>query len=183
MKKILKIDFHTHPVEALKDSMGIKGIGNINQEIARKIVKSIKSAGLDGIALTEHNNFNHSWVACLQIREYFRKENLVLIPGTEIDNGDRRLLQLYIPDNYRRHIPFFNNKEWFYILARPEYHSPVNNEYLEQYLFDAVEEINLHGEYPVAESISRERKVPLIRSSDAHKLEDIGRIYMEIEAR
>jgi hypothetical protein len=48
---------------------------------------------------------------------------------------------------------------------------------------DAVEEKTLRGEYPAADLISLNRNIPKIQSSDAYKLEDIGRYYTEIETR
>jgi hypothetical protein len=183
LAKILKIDFHTHPIEALKDKMGIRGIGGINREVAAAIVESIKSAGLNGIAITEHGNFNHSWVASLEIMDHFQKERLIILPGVEVDFDGQQCLQIYVPDYYRRRIPFFNQKEWFSIMAHPGLYHPVDNEKLTSCNFDAVEEKSILGEFPLAGQISQERKILLTRSSDAHKLEDIGYAYTEVELR
>jgi hypothetical protein len=181
LPKILKIDFHTHPIEALKDKMGIKGIRDINREVASLIVESVKSAGLNGIAITEHGNFNRSWVASLEVLDYFQKERLIILPGAELDFEGQQCLQIYIPDYYRRRIPFFHQKEWFIILAHPGFYNPLDAGNLPSFSFDAVEERSLHGEFPLANQISLKRKIPLIRGSDAHKLEDIGYAYTEVE--
>ena len=181
MAKTLKIDFHTHPIEALKDRMGIKGIGNINREVAAAIVESIKSAGLNGIAITEHGNFNHSWVASLEILDHFQEERLIILPGVEADFEGQQCLQIYVPDYYRRRIPFFKQKEWFLILAHPGLNHPLDNAKLASCNFDAVEEKSLLGEFPMAGQLAQERQIPLTRSSDAHKLEDIGYAYTEVE--
>jgi len=175
------MDLHTHPIEALKDKLGIRGIHDINQEVASLIVRAIKSAGLQGIAITEHNNFNHGWVACLEILDHFNKENLVVLPGEEIDYGGQQWLHLYIPDYYRRRMPFFKGQEWFFILAHPGYYNPLEKEKFNPIKYDAVEAQSLHGDFPEAEGISQERQVPLVRSSDAHRLEDLGRYYTELE--
>ena len=71
MAKRIKLDLHTHPIEALKDHMGIKGIGDINAEVALAIVKAVKSAGLEGGPITENNNFKHNRGAALEIKEQF----------------------------------------------------------------------------------------------------------------
>jgi hypothetical protein len=180
MPRVFKIDLHTHPIAALKTQMGIRGIGDISKDVAFEIVKSIKSAGLNGIAITEHNNFNHGWVACLQIMEYFRSEKLIIIPGTEIDVKGYRFLQLYIPSFYRRQIPFFKGKEWFLILTNPGSSQPLDNSALDQIEFDAVEEKSLKGEHPASLQISKEKNVPLVRASDAESLKDIGSFFMEL---
>jgi hypothetical protein len=181
MPKIFKIDFHTHPIEALKEKMGIKGVGDINKEVAARIVDQIKSAGLNGIAITEHNNFNHSWVTSLEIFDHFNKERLIILPGAELDLDGQQYLQIYIPGYYRRRIPFFANKEWFLILAHPGFYNPLEPEAFKNFRFDAVEEKSLHGIFPLAGPISRDRNIPMTGSSDAHKLEDIGKFYTEIE--
>lgn len=183
MAKKIKLDLHTHPIEALKDRMGIKGIGDINAEVALAIVKAIKSAGLNGIAITEHNNFNHSWVAALEILDHYYKENLFIFPGAEIDYGGQQFLQIYIPDYYRRRIPFFSGKEWFLILAHPGYYNPLDKKEYDQAVFDAVEEASLHGVFTSAREISRDRNIPSIMASDAHQLEDIGKFFTEFELR
>jgi len=181
--KLFKIDFHTHPIEALKDRMGIKGIGDINREVAAAIVESVKSAGLNGIAITEHGNFNHSWIASLEILDHFQRERLIILPGVELDIDGQQFLQIYIPDYYRHRIPFFQKKEWFLILAHPGFYNPLDNGKLASFNFDAVEEKSLHGEFPPAGQISLERKIPITRGSDAHKLEDIGWAYTEVELK
>jgi histidinol phosphatase-like PHP family hydrolase len=183
MAKILKMDLHTHPIEALKDKMGIKGIQDIKGDVVSTIVKAVREAGLNGIAITEHNNFNHSWVTSLQIMDNFRRENLIILPGTEIDFEGQRYLHIYIPDIYRRRIPFFQNKEWFLILAHPGFFNPLEITRINRIKLNAVEERSLHGEFPLAEQISRERGIPTTRSSDAHKLEDLGFCYTEMEVK
>jgi histidinol phosphatase-like PHP family hydrolase len=183
VSKILKIDLHTHPIEALREQMGIKGIGNINSKVAEAITRAIKAAGLNGIGITEHNNFNHSWVASLEILDNFYKENLVILPGTEIDYDGQQFLRIYIPDHYRRRMPFFKNQEWFHILAHPGYYHILDTSRFKQLSFDAAEEKSLQGDFALAEQISREKDIPVIRSSDAHKLEDIGSYYAELEYR
>lgn len=181
MAKTLKLDLHTHPIEGLKEAMGIKGIGNINIQVAGAIVNAVKSAGLNGIAITEHNNFNHGWVAALEIFDHFRKENLVILPGSEIDYGNQQILQIYIPPYFRRRIPFFQGKEWFRILAHPGFYNPLDLEQIEPLKCDAVESRSLHGEFSVSGEIAERKSIPVIQTSDAHRLEDIGRWYTEVE--
>lgn len=181
MPKVLKIDLHTHPVAALKQQMGIKGIRDINKNVALEIVNSVKAAGLNGIAITEINNFNHSWVACLQIREYFQSENLIIIPGTELDIDGQQFIQLYIPTNYRRKIPFFKNKEWFNILAPKDITQSFDMTTLKKGInLDAIEEQSLKGPFLDSSRISKEFNLPLIRASDAYTLSDLGKFYMEL---
>jgi hypothetical protein len=181
MPKVLKIDLHTHPVTALKQPMGIKGIGNITKEVAFEIVKAIKAAGLDGIAITEADNFNHGWVACLQIMDYFRSENLVILPGSEFSLNGYPLLQLYIPARYRKRMPFFKNKEWFSILCQPRPVQPADPAVLDMITIDAVEEKSLRGYFPDSLEISKQHQASLIQASDTYSLKDLGSFYIELQ--
>jgi histidinol phosphatase-like PHP family hydrolase len=182
MARILKMDLHTHPIEALKDKMGIRGILDINKDVVATIIKAVKSAGLDGIAITEHNNFNHGWVTSLELMDNFRRENLIILAGAEIDYQGQQFLEIYVPPYVRRAVPFFKQKEWFFILAHPGFYNPIDvNQFADQN-FDAVECASLHGEFSIAEQISRERNIPVVKSSDAHTMEEIGFRYTEMES-
>jgi hypothetical protein len=178
---MVKIDLHTHPIDALKGEMGIKGVGSIDIRVAGAIVKCVKLAGLNGIAITEHGSFNHGWAASLEIMDNFRGENLVILPGAEIDYQGQQFLQIYVPDYYRRRMPFFKGKEWFVILAHPGHHNQPNAENLIQVDYDAVEGKSLQGDFSLAKQIASAKSIPITESSDAHKLQDIGRYYTELE--
>lgn len=188
MSRELKIDLHTHPIEALEKEMGIKGILDINKEVAKRIVEAIKAAGLDGIAITEHRDFNRSWVACLEIMKNFPKENLIILPGWKKDHkgSSQQYLEIFIPDYLRKCFKFFNEKEWFRIFAHPGHYKPFDIAGLENLekevgKFDAVEERSKHGEFKLADEISKLRNIPKIKTSDAHQLEEIGLFYMKLE--
>lgn len=183
MTRMLKIDMHTHPIEALKEKMGLKGILSLNKEVAYAVVKAIKSAGLNGIAITEHDNFNHSWVVSLEIAERFGNENLIILPGVEIDYRGQQFLQIYIPYRYRKRLPFFRGKEWFLILAHPGYYNPLEIQDVMSMHFDAVEGTSIHGDFSWASRIALAKNIPVTISSDAHSLEDIGLKYTDLELK
>ncbi len=182
MPRKLKLDLHTHPVEALRDKMHIKGIHDINLEVAEAVVKAIKSAGLDGIAVTEHNNFNHGLSLSLTILDNFRHEKLIILPGSEIDYNGQQFLQIYVPDYIRRQVPFFQGREWFYILAHPGHYNPFDINQFARLDFDGVEVESLHGNFSLAEEVSSERGIPVVKSSDAHNLNDLGFRFIELES-
>ncbi len=183
MARNVKLDLHTHPIEALREKMGIKGIGNINRAVAEEIVKAIKSAGVDGIAITECDNFNHGWVASLEIIDHFAGERLIVLPGTELQADGEHYLQIFIPERYRRRIPFFRDKEWFWILAQPGPDQTLQTENLSVTSLDAIETETLSGSFPGAQEIARTKNLPLIKASGANRLEDIGKLYLECEWR
>jgi|GEM_PF-3043689 len=181
MSKKLKLDLHTHPVEALRKELGIKGIQDINLKVAEAVVGSIRSAGIDGIAITEHGNFLHSWVTSLYIYEKFSTQNLIILPGEEVDCCGQQFLNIYIPEYIRREVSFFKGKEWFVILAHPGYYNQIDLQQLGNMEFDAVEEESTHGVFSAAERVAQIRGISLVRASDAHSLSDIGSKYIEVE--
>jgi hypothetical protein len=181
MPRKFKLDLHTHPIESLKNEMGIKGIHEISEKVAGVIVKAVKEAGLNGIAITETNNFNHGWVSGLQILDCFQKENIVILPGVELENNGQHFLQLYIPDYYRRRIPFFKKQNWFLILAHPGFYQPLEMNQLNGIKLDAVESHSRHGNFTLADQISREKNIPVVRTSDARSLSQIGQDYIEVD--
>jgi hypothetical protein len=181
MTRKFKLDLHTHPIEALKAEMGIRGIHEISEKVAETIVKTVKARGLNGIAITETNNFNHGWVAGLQILDYFQKENVAVFPGVELERQGQHFLNLYIPGYYRRRMPFFKGQDWFLVLAHPGFYQPIQKDHLSGLKLDAVEGYSLLGDFAAAEEISRERQIPIIRASDAHRLEQIGYASIEVD--
>ncbi len=183
MPRMIKLDLHTHAVEALKKEFNIRGIRDINEQAAGAIVKAVKAAGLQGIAITERNNFNYGWVTGLQVLDFFKYENVVILPGVEVEYQGLTLLQLYIPDYYRRRIPFFKQQDWFVILAGPGFNSPLDISQLEGLQIDAVEASSLKGQFPAASEISRSLNIPLLDTSDADSLSDLGKAFIEVEFR
>jgi hypothetical protein len=181
MVKTLKLDLHTHPIEALKDKMGIKGILDINKEVAAAIVQAVKSAGLDGIAITERNNFNFGWVAALEIMDHFKGENLIILPGSELTYKGQHFLSIYIPPFVRRRLPFFQGKDWFLILAHPGFYQPLELKEFIELPYDAVEAGSLLGSFDNSTEISRVKKIPVVHSSDAHSLNETGSLFTEME--
>lgn len=184
MNRKLKIDLHTHPIEAL----GIESVLNITDEVVKKIVEAIKASNLDGIAITEHRDFNKSWVTYLEIMKNFPEEKLIILPGWErdLEESEQQCLEIFIPIYIRKCFKFFKGKEWFRILAHPGYHNPLNfsdlkNLEREVGEFDAVEEQSKHGLFELAEKIHL-LGIPKIRSSDAHKLEEIGLYFIELDS-
>ena len=182
MAKVIRIDLHTHPIEALKAKMGIRGLLDINKEVAAELVHAIKSAGLNGIAITEHNNFNQGWIASLEVMDYFNRENVLILPGEELDYKGQQILNIYIPEYVRRRTPFFKDKEWFLVLANPGFHKSYDPEDFKDIEFHAVEQENLNGEFAIAKQIAEERNIPLIKCSDAKQIDKLGYRFLEISS-
>jgi hypothetical protein len=181
MAKQIKLDLHTHPFDSLKKQYNLRGIRDIRKEVIATLVKSIKDAGLNGIAITERNDFNYGLIACFEIIEQFANNKLIILPGTEIEQAGQHFVQIYVPDYYRRRIPFFKGKEWFLILAHPGHYNSLDISTLEKVKFDAVEHQSKLGEFSLAGEIMDNRQIPSLAVSDAVKLEELGLHSMTLE--
>jgi hypothetical protein len=181
MGKQLKIDLHTHPFEQLKKEMSIKGIGDINKGVVQKIVKAIKHAGLDGIAITEYNNFNFGLVASYEIMDNFKNDNLFIFPGVEYKNSDKHFIQIFVPEYLRKQIPLFKGKDWIKILIPHAGKATINLENAALEGFDLIERRSLLGDVELNEGYLQTIKLPMIEASNAHKLQDIGKMYTNVE--
>ena len=78
----LKLDLHTHCLEALRTKPTVDAV--------RQIVDAVKAKGLDGLAITEHWNKDYGFRAKEILEEHFPGE-IVLIPGQEITPCDHEL--------------------------------------------------------------------------------------------
>jgi predicted metal-dependent phosphoesterase TrpH len=182
MAQTLKIDLHTHPFHTLRGQNGVVGIRDLNKNALRPLVEAILKSGLNGIAITETDDFNWGWVAALQIKEHFPDQGLLILPGREQQFRGQHFLQIYVPEEARRRYPFFRDREWLNILAHPGYYQPLDLAALAEAQIDFVEEASLKGGFAAAQQIIQERGIPAVRASDARSLEEIGSLYMELEA-
>ncbi len=175
MRHKLKIDLHTHCFEAL-------GFPEPTEEIVGKIVRAVKEKGLDGIAVTEHNDRDYGFKTKLSVERFFGNE-VIIIPGQEIDIEieDRQkhhrvpiqLIKLYFPENrvftFLPH-PGFPSPEWINIFP-----------YLPR--LDGIEIRN--GNHSIdrrtVEEVAYKRELLLVSASDAHELERVGIFYNELE--
>ena len=73
----VKLDLHTHIWEAFNFQPP-------SVEIARKVVEQIRSRGIDGIAVTDHNNKDWSFEFKEIVDRHFPGE-VIIIPGWEIE--------------------------------------------------------------------------------------------------
>ncbi len=162
----MKLDLHTHCGEATS-------LYTPTLEIVKKIVEAAKARGLDGIAITEHYNRAYGYKV-RDIVEQQLHDEVLIIPGQEIDKGPLHIVVLYLP-----------NDTTFRFVGHPGY-PPVK---------DLASEIddNIHGleirnpthddeiDAALVTRIARERGLLLLSNSDAHFLSDIGKYYTEIE--
>lgn len=158
--KYLKLDLHAHPFEAM-------GFPNPSLDSVAKIVKQIKRAGLDGIAITEHGTNFYGIKAAEIAREYFPE--IVIIPGVELE------VQGIGPSTHRQIVDLYLGDRVFRFQAHPYDERPqilVTCQGIEvrNYLHKGMDR-------ELAEQLAIKFGLIPLRNSDAHRLEDIGKHY------
>lgn len=162
----LKLDLHTHCMEATR-------VPNPTEEAVNEIVDVIRARGLDGIAVTEHDDVTYGYKVRDIVQRCFNDEFLI-IPGQEIDEGRVQVVELLLPGGVT-----------FRFLAHPGYPYPG------EYPTDSQLE-NLHGveidnrlhvrelDRPAIRAIAEKHNLVMLKNSDAHEVRDIGRFYNEV---
>ena len=156
--KYLKLDLHTHPFEAL-------GFPDPSIDVVAKIVRQVKRAGLDGIAITEHGDDSYGFKAAEIAKEYFPE--IVVIPGVEIEiNGfgpavHRHVIELYLGDRifrFQAH-PYDERPEILWACQGIEVRNCLHK--------GMDEDLAMH--------LALKFDLLPLRNSDAHRLEEIGK--------
>jgi PHP family Zn ribbon phosphoesterase len=162
----LKLDLHTHCGEATS-------LYTPTLAVVRDIVNAVKASHLDGIAVTEHYNRVYGRKVKEMVEQHFNNE-IIIIPGQEIDKGRLHVVLLYLPDDLT-----------FRFVAHPGY-PPVDD--LEAELDDTIHGIEINNpthddeiDKELVQRVAADHRLVLLRNSDAHFLSDIGRYYNEID--
>ena len=180
MKK-LKADLHLHTKEDPQDCVKYSGQELIDQAYLK---------GFDVLAITNHDQVTDD----NYLAEYAKERGIILIPGAEATIGKKHVLLLNMDYPLHR-IRTFDDLELLkdgaglIIAPHPFFPSFTSlNSKLEKYLdiFDAIEYSHCYLEKvnfnKKAEDLSKEFSLPLIGTSDAHLLWQIGTTYSLIEA-
>ena len=170
----MKIDLHTHCREAT-------ACPTPTFEIVERILAAVKRKGLDGIAVTEHytNYYGHK---VKEIVDTQFDDKVVVVPGQEVarmlsgrEPGVIHVVELYLPDDLI-----------FRFIAHPG-HPYVKD--LSQYIDEGIHGIELKNPLhdgdglteKQIEELAEKHGLILLTNSDAHRLENIGTYYNEIE--
>jgi len=158
----MKLDLHTHCKEATTAR-------DLDGKVAELILNSVKAAGLDGIAVTEHDSSDYGYKLRDIMDELFPGE-IVVIPGREIRIGLNHVVELHLPDNLV-----------FRFIAHPGdllKHCPEG--------MNCIHGLEIqNGNQFINESMAREfafnHGLLLLSNSDAHSLVDIGCHYTDVD--
>lgn len=161
---MLKLDLHTHPFEAM-------GFPKPSYDAVEHVVMAVKRRGLDGIAITEHDNPRYGLEAAKIAKEYFPE--VLIIPGCEVQLGGvgpsyhRQVVELYLECGVFR----FMAHPYDY---RPEILASCHGIEVENALHSSMNT-------SLAQELAEKLELIALRNSDAHRLQDIGLLYNEIE--
>lgn len=161
----VKIDLHTHCLESTNDSIP-------RSKTVKRIIEHAKMRGLDGIAVTDHDNKDYGF-RVKEVADTSFPEELIIIPGQEIHVQREHVVELYLPNDevfrFCAH-PFFGNGFWDFIAGQGQrIHGIELKNGAWQLLEDEVRAVA--GEYNLI----------LLENSDAHSLNEIGLHYNEID--
>jgi len=180
MKK-LKADLHLHTKEDPEDRIGYS---------SRELIDQAYQKGFDVLAITNHDQVTYD----NYLAEYAREKGILLIPGTEATISKKHVLLLNVDRSFHRiktfdDLKLFKNGGSLIIAPHPFFPSFTSlNSKLGKHLdiFDAIEYSHCYLEKvnfnKKAEDMSKEFSLPLIGTSDAHLLWQIGTTYSLIEA-
>jgi histidinol phosphatase-like PHP family hydrolase len=154
------LDLHTHCQEAT-------GYAAPTPQIVEKILDRCVARGLDGLAITEHWSSRYAYQVKEVVATHFPDCPLIILPGKEVDVGPRQVVELYLPNETT--FRFWAHPEFWVVDARPDIRGiEIEN---------GMHHINKER----VREIATEQGLKLLKNSDAHYLDDIGRYYNEIE--
>ncbi|MEA1925009.1 MAG: CehA/McbA family metallohydrolase [Candidatus Altiarchaeota archaeon] len=168
----MKIDIHTHSTYS------------DGYNTPKEMVEYAMKIGLDGLAITDHNEINGS----LEALKYSTKE-FTVVPGVEVSSHDGHILCLGIRENIEKYLPAAEVIERVHdlggiaIAAHPfDRLRKGVGELIYELDFDAVELYNGHTLLSTRnlEDIAKEINKPVTGGSDAHIIDDIGSVYIKV---
>ena len=166
----MKLDLHTHCMEATAL------IAHPGIDIVKKIVEKVKDRGLDGLAITEHDDKDYGFRVKKIVEENLDSQ-ILIIPGREITVKEMawaEMVELFLP-----------NGSIFRFLPHPSYPYPGDNGFeYDMRLLQGIEVGNALHDRQInkkkVKEISEKYNLILLTNSDAHTLDDIGSFYNEI---
>mgnify|MGYP005627356159 FL=1 len=142
----------------------------LNPDIVERLIEVVVKKGLDGIAIADHDGYDPNYP--FKVRDIMEKHfnnAILIIPACEREVGLNHEVELYLSDD-----------KMFRFLAHPgdPYYPgpiPINN-------LQGIEMKNaIHfANEKLARRTAEDHNLMLLKNSDAHHLEDIGRYYNEI---
>jgi PHP family Zn ribbon phosphoesterase len=160
---MLKLDLHVHMYESTD-------FAPLTEAVVERLIEIVVTKGLNGIAVADHEGYDPDYPFNVRdmVEQHFDNA-ILIIPACEREVGLNHEVELYLSDD-----------KMFRFLAHPgdPYYPgpvPINN-------VQGIEIKNaIHfANEKLARKAAEEHNLMLLKNSDAHHLEDIGRYYNEI---
>jgi len=163
----LKLDLHTHVFEEFfplsPKLITVTSVG--------RLVEKIKAMGLDGIAVTEHNNMDFGYRTREIVEKHFAGQ-VIIIPGREVEDFSVHYVELDLNSD---------GKTSFRFLAHPGYPGDPAKQVRN---FDGIEIDNAMHNWHInkarVQALAAENNLVLLCNSDAHYLRDVGKCFNEV---
>jgi len=159
---LLRLDLHTHCFELIR-------YRELNLRIVERLVRCIKEKGLDGIAVTEHNNLDYGY----RVKELVDKnfpDQVIIIPGQEVYVWPLQIVELYLPD-----------ETIFRFLAHPGYPGDQFDDIGDLHGIELYNPLhNWHIDRERVKELAHRHRLILLANSDAHSMEEIGTYFNEV---
>jgi predicted metal-dependent phosphoesterase TrpH len=173
----VRIDLHVHTAYSADSKISI-----------RQLLKWFsKQTSLDGIAITDHDSIE----GYRQLKKSgINNDDFLIIPGIEISYPQGHILVLDITEEPSKLmitteevIDFAKEQGGLIIIAHPYRFNGLRDS-AENFPGDAIEILNPTAskeENRSAKLLAQSRNLPGIAGSDAHRIEDIGRVFNNIQ--
>jgi histidinol phosphatase-like PHP family hydrolase len=159
----LKLDLHTHLLEAVN-------FARADRKLVYEIVKKAQMKGLDGLAITDHEELGMSFAyEVKQISEDIFGNKFIVIPGREIHKGIEHIVELY-----------FENNCVFRFIAHPLSFSAEDYKNLGVVHGIEIENGSFYIDEKKISGYAEKYRLLKLKNSDAHSLVGIGKCYNEI---
>jgi len=153
----------------------------------RDVLRHCSKIGLAGCSVVDHNQIKGS----LEASFYSRDEDLLVLRGVEVSSADGHVLAYGVSELVPRGLPVAETIEKIHnlggiaVAAHPvRFPSGVGLEVAEHERFDAVEVLNGGSSgrgNKKARRLAETKRMAMTAGSDAHKLLEIGKAYVEVE--
>lgn len=155
----LKLDLHMHPEE-------MSSFAPLTVAVVENVLENAMDHGLDGIAITEHENLVYGLKFVELVQEHFSHYPLLVLPGREIKVKYHEEVEVYLPEG-----------KIFRFLAHPATTIEFNGN------MGGIEvENSMHyiSRRHVEEMLAASPHLLALRNSDAHHYEDVGKLFSEL---
>ncbi|MBI4017610.1 MAG: PHP domain-containing protein [Candidatus Aenigmarchaeota archaeon] len=180
----MKLDLHVHSHYSSNATWRIDAVGSPKQIVGQAV-----HAGLDGVAVTDHNTIRGALEA---LKAAKGMKGFIVIPGIEVSSASGHILALGVTRDVPRGLPVAETIEMIHALggiavaSHPYANFPRHSlgDEIGRNRFDAIEAWNSRVRTALNERAARAAQahgMPAIANSDAHHWKDVSLSYTNVE--